>query len=481
MATALGNINPQWDDETIFQNARAIVIGEFQAMVYEEYLPSIFGRELFQALIGSYDGYDESVDATITSIFATAGFRFGHSLIRPDFARLNEDNTEFAPPLDLVDSFSNSIDNFDKSGGTDPLMRGMLRQPSRQADEYFTSGIINRLFGFDLDLISLNIQRGRDHGLPRFLVWRDFCQTFLTSRGISVAAANLGIFNNSVNALNIERMFGTLDSVDPFTGITAEAKFKGQSSESILGVTQACIFALQFNDLRAGDRFFYENPGVFTPAQVAELKSASLSKVICDNSDNIPRIQKNALRLANDISNPVVNCGSLHTPNLELWRESGPSCFARMSVSGTVPTGFSLSANTRNDNRMGFTNSQMLVADNVGRPVCFQFECPEVFTKVFVSPSVPDLCTVKQSTALPPSTARNTGSYEELWNSQLLVPNNGIFQSLAACQSGPVNALEFSCPGSPITVVSEVASKNSKPSNGDALIQALEDALSDME
>ena len=338
VAAALGNINPQWDDETIFQNSRAIVIGEFQAMVYEEYLPSIFGRELFQALIGSYDGYDESVDPTLTSIFATAGFRFGHSLIRPDFARLNEDGTEFARPLGLVDSFSNSIGNFDSSGGTDPLMRGLLQQPSRQADEYFTSGVINRLFGVDRDLISLNIQRGRDHGLPRFLVWRDFCGKFLTSQGINVESPNLGIFNNSINAMNIERMFGTLDTVDPFTGITAEAKFKGRSSESILGLTQACIFALEFNDLRAGDRFFYENPGVFTPAQVAELKSASLSKVICNNADNISRIQRNALRLANRITNPIVSCGSLHTPNLELWRENGPPVTVVSEVEGSKNT-----------------------------------------------------------------------------------------------------------------------------------------------
>lgn len=323
VATALGRINPHWDDETIFQNARAIVIGEFQAVVYEEYLPSIFGRELFQALIGSYDRYDESVDPTITSIFATAGFRFGHSLIRPNFARLNEDGTEFAPPLQLVDSFSNFLANFNNSGGTDPLMRGLLRQPSRQADEHFTDDIINRLFGIDLDLISVNIQRGRDHGLPRFLAWRDFCGNFLTSRGIHVEPNNLGIFNDSINAVNIERMFGTLDTVDPFTGNTAEAKFRGRRSESILGLTQACIFALQFNDLRTGDRFFYENPGVFTPAQVEELKSASLSKVICDNADNILRIQKNALRLADSNSNPTVSCASLHTPNLQLWRENG--------------------------------------------------------------------------------------------------------------------------------------------------------------
>ena len=108
IAAALGNINPQWDDESIFQNCRAIVFGEFQAMVYEEFLPALFGRELFETLIGPFQGYDNTIDASIPAIFATAGFRFGHSLVRSEFGRLGANGRSLnIGPLPLSDAFLN--------------------------------------------------------------------------------------------------------------------------------------------------------------------------------------------------------------------------------------------------------------------------------------------------------------------------------------------------------------------------------------
>ena len=38
-------------------------------------------------------------------------------------------------------------------------------------------------------------------------------------------------------------------------------------------------------------RFWYENPGVFTPAQLLELKKHTLARVICDSSDHIQEVQ----------------------------------------------------------------------------------------------------------------------------------------------------------------------------------------------
>ena len=61
VADGLSEVNPQWDDETIYQNARKIVIAELEAVVYEEYLYEVFGRELFDLLIGQYQGYDPTV------------------------------------------------------------------------------------------------------------------------------------------------------------------------------------------------------------------------------------------------------------------------------------------------------------------------------------------------------------------------------------------------------------------------------------
>lgn len=58
------------------------------------------------------------------------------------------------------------------NGGIDGLIRGLARKASQKFDWFFTKQLSRSLFtgspphGPGHDLMSLNIQRGRDHGLP---------------------------------------------------------------------------------------------------------------------------------------------------------------------------------------------------------------------------------------------------------------------------------------------------------------------------
>ncbi len=58
----------------------------------------------------------------------------------------------------------------------------------------------------------------------------------------------------------------------------------------LVGPTFACIIGIQFRNLRKCDRFWYENSNPlirFTEAQLAEVRKMTLSKILCDNCDQV--------------------------------------------------------------------------------------------------------------------------------------------------------------------------------------------------
>lgn len=88
LAEQLAYLNPYWDDERIYQEARRIVVAQMQHITYNEWLPIVVGRDKMQELgmlpleYGFSEDYDDAVNPTILNEFATAAFRFGHTLIQ---------------------------------------------------------------------------------------------------------------------------------------------------------------------------------------------------------------------------------------------------------------------------------------------------------------------------------------------------------------------------------------------------------------
>lgn len=66
-------------------------------------------------------------------------------------------------------------------------------------------------------------------------------------------------------------------------------------------------------------RFWYENPGVFTAEQLTQLKQVTLARVICDNADNIDRIQKDVFVIAKE--KDYVSCESITKIDLKMWAD----------------------------------------------------------------------------------------------------------------------------------------------------------------
>ena len=473
IAKRLGNINPHWNDETLYQTARSIVIAELQAITYEEYLHEVLGRDLYKELIGPYQGYNNTSDPTISSVFATAAFRFGHTQIRPELDRLQKNGKPIEKgALPLYKAFFNP-EEFFEGEGTDPIIRGFLSVPTRMVDEFMNSVITNELFksptSLARDLVSLNLQRGRDHGLPPYPIIRDFCQSYLRSRNVDAPA-----IINEATLMQFYTLYGSLDTVDAFSGMLAEKNISSANSESVVGPTMACIFSITFNNLRNGDRFYYQNQGTFTCKQVASLRQSSLSKVLCDNADNFPKIQKNAFKLVK-LFNPSVSCDSIPTPNLNLWRENTQTgdCWARITARN-APLGFLLAVSIRNDDDPG---RQKSLIDGQNK-VCVEWVCPPTReSNVRVVPSERG-CWVTSNTGLPRS--RRYYGYENDWPVASLIPGNGIYRSLRSCEAGRATALKWTCRGNKNSWQTKTSS--SEPDDEvdikeEILINALEEAL----
>ena len=316
IARKLGEINSCWNDEKLYQESRKIVGAMLQMITYEEFLPMLFG-EYYNEYVPRYTAYNPFVDATVPNVFAAAAYRFGHSLVRPFLMRLNESYLPVEEgPLPLEEAFFNPIEYF-KSNGTDPILRGLVVAQSREVDEFLNSILTSKLFATDkkklgVDLASLNIQRGRDHGLAPYRKWQRFCEALFPGKNASFKYPSTEYVMKEIYGNN-----GFRDGMDLWVGGLAEQRLPGAQ----IGPTFACIIGLTFSKVRDGDRFWYKNSPTFRYFQVREIQKVTLSKVICNNADNITEIQRNAFRT----DQQRVSCDNIDDVNLESWKDF--SCY----------------------------------------------------------------------------------------------------------------------------------------------------------
>ena len=329
--------------ELRFQIARRVVGAEEQYVTYTEFLPAMGVR------LPPYGGYDPNVDATLTNEFATVGFR-AHSMVHGEMepqgragtwsrARLRGfraqgivverqgGNVKLTLPLALT------LHNPDmlRRIGVGALLRGLAAQPQYRNDEQIDDSLRSILFQvpkpgspnagacglprvdpgcFSVvqDLGAIDIQRSRDHGIPRYNALRaayglalkpsygaitgeaaarfpsapqlsasnaiddphilDF--TRLADRnGKAVRRGTQAAQEDVVTArrrtplsARLEAIYGAgnVDGVDAFVGMVSEPHVAG----SELGELQLAMWRRQFQALRDGDRFFYLNDAVLT-------------------------------------------------------------------------------------------------------------------------------------------------------------------------------------------------------------------------
>ncbi|XP_048249478.1 chorion peroxidase-like isoform X3 [Haliotis rufescens] len=327
MARELSRLNPPWDDEKLFQETRKIVGAKIQHITYNEFLQIVLNDDirrqfsLMSRRQGLQDQYDPSVDPSIRNAFATAAFRFGHSLVRTMFSQYGR-NYRKEEDLKLKWSFGNTSHLImDNGNGVERYVRGLVSDATSDADRFISPQVTQHLFedgeGHSLDLAALNIQRGRDHGLPGYNQWRRWCGLPTASK---FSSGQGGLVDHPSHAVKkLRRVYDHPNDIDLFAGGMSEKRIRG----GLIGPTFACILANQFKALKVGDRFWYEREDSttgFTTAQVNVIKETTLAKVLCDNTD-IRTMQPAALRVVRN-QNQRENCEDLTQPQLNPWSEN---------------------------------------------------------------------------------------------------------------------------------------------------------------
>jgi hypothetical protein len=285
VAGVLAQLHPQWNDEQLYQEARRIVGAEIEAITYNEFLPALMGPYA-PRLFGRYD---PRTNASVTTEFSTAAFRVGHTLLSPEILRIeNDGRPDPRGPITLADSFFNPP-LLTSETDLEEILKGLASQRAQEIDNKLVDGVRNFLFGppgaGGFDLASLNIQRGRDHGLSDYNTTR---AVFGLPRVTSFAqiTANVDVQHE------LQELYRSVDNIDLWVGALAEDHLRGAST----GPTITAILRDEFNRARDGDRFFFTHDPAFTPDQVESLAETTLADVIRRNT-GITNLQENVFLL----------------------------------------------------------------------------------------------------------------------------------------------------------------------------------------
>lgn len=317
IASTLRRINPHWCGETIYQESRKIVGAQMQHITYSHWLPHILGEEGME-ILGKYKEYNPNLNPSISNEFATAALRFGHTLINPILHRLDSNFNEIPQGhLPLHKAFFAPW-RVVYEGGIDPLMRGLftvpakLKMPTQNLNSELTEKLFKTSHAVALDLAAINIQRSRDHAIPGYNEYRRVCN--LTFAETFDDLANEITSEEVRNKL--KEIYGHPGNIDIFVGGILEDQVKGGR----VGPLFRCLLIDQFQRLRDGDRFFYENPSVFKPEQLTQIKQSSLARTLCNNGDNITTITNNVFLLSK-LQGGYTSCDNIPKIDLNIWMD----------------------------------------------------------------------------------------------------------------------------------------------------------------
>ncbi len=316
-----------WNGQRLFQAAKFATEMQYQHLAFEE-----FARRV-QPAVDVFAGYDTSIDAGIMAEFAHAVYRFGHTMLTEEIMRRDAGTSAGERhPVGLIDGFLNPPEFFEGVDGTDfaktpdeaagGILRGLASENGQEIDEFVVEALRNNLLGLPLDLVSINLARGRDTGIPRlnsfrqnifdltgdalykpYSSWLDygFALSHPESLVNYIAAYGTHVSVTTAPTLAARRDAATILMTDPDfmngtgawtgenTGVDDLDLWIGSIGEreeffgGLLGPTANFIFELQMENLQNGDRFYYLHRLSGIP-MLTSLEGNSLSELIERNT-----------------------------------------------------------------------------------------------------------------------------------------------------------------------------------------------------
>lgn len=262
--------HPDWTGDELYLRARVIVTAEMQNITYQEFLPHLLGKDT----IPTYQGYNPTADPRITQEFSTSAFRFGHSIVSGEETKIDNMGNAIAAE-DLSDAFFATPDSVAANGGVDALVRNFGSDVTQANDVYAIDALRNLLVAPPafIDLIAIDVQRERDLGIGSLNQTRE-------ALGQMPYTEFKQITSDPVVAANLEKAFGTVDKIDLFIGGLAEDHVDG----AMVGSTFKVILQQQFQNLRDGDRLWWQNQG-FDDATMKTIENTTLSDIVQRNTD----------------------------------------------------------------------------------------------------------------------------------------------------------------------------------------------------
>ncbi|KAG9510980.1 Chorion peroxidase [Fragariocoptes setiger] len=369
LAEQLAPVNAHWDDERLFQETRRLVIAIYQSIVWRELLPVLVGRKIMQhfhldtqshsssCVVRS--AYKPQVRGYTLNEFAQGAFRL-HNLIWGVLTLANHDGTLMAPPEVLWRTF-NAPKQLYERGHVGGLLESSLQEPTGKWDTSVPDDVQGRMFqsidtsaltGSGTDLVAIDLQRSRDHGLASYQQVRAACGL---QRHTSFEQLKPVLMGDSWQRLT--HLYAHPDDIDLYVGGSLERPLEG----ALVGPTFACLIAEQFKRQRDGDRFFYThkhhenyhnvdnnnnnyeqqynndkshsvnssvvvapttytyNGAGFTDEQVARVHDITMASVVCATT-GAPYVQQFAF-LVESSRNKRLPCVQFALPSFEAWRE----------------------------------------------------------------------------------------------------------------------------------------------------------------